>query len=278
MIFKEWLRFIYGMAMGTSVPYIKPSNRFLWPTALTKIDNQFSLFLGGSCVCGVLGDAEQTILLNTNSGTAAIQLQQIVEHQFKSQRLSIFNTSVAADFFSGNQYFSSAIKFYLPTVSENELRGAWPDRPEHVELILEERTFVVGQETFVVVPVTDSSSHCDLAIFLKSRKVLFLGALFFNGIHPILRSHNGMNVGNWIRNLESLYSRFQPLKIVPAEGDLASPEELKKFIAYLKALSDPMVEFSECRKNFDWIEIPGQTSLEENFDLLRENIKSFTKF
>ena len=87
-----------------------------------------------------------------------------------------------------------------------------------------------------------------------------------------------MNVANWIRNLEVLQARFQPIHIIPAEGDIADHQALLDFISYLKSLSDPKVEFSVCRETYDWIEIPGQTSLEENFDLLRENIRSFTKF
>jgi hypothetical protein len=42
------------------------------------------------------------------------------------------------------------------------------------------------------------------------------------------------------------------------------------FISYLRDLSDPAVEFSRCRELYDWLEIPSHTSLEENFDLLRE--------
>lgn len=278
MILKEWLRFIYGMAMGTSVPYIKPTNRFMWPTTFKKVDEQFSLFLGGSCACGIIHDADNLLLINSNSGKAAVQLQQSIGQDSKSQKLRILNTSFRQDFLNGNQLHSNVEKFFVPNLNESKLLKEWPNKPETLEKICEERTFEIAGENVMVIPVSESASQSDLVVFFKKRRVLFLGALFYNRIHPVLHPHDGMNVQNWIRNLEALLLRFQPLQIVPAEGEIAEPQALTEFISYLKSLSDPKVEFSDCRKNFDWIEIPGQTSLEENFDLLRENIKSFTKF
>ncbi len=278
MIFKEWIRFVYGMAMGTSVPYIKPTNRFMWPTALKTIDDHMSLFLGGSVVCGILHDKNQVVLINTNSGPAASQLHQYIEKKFKATTPTLFNTTASKDFFDGNKLYPSANQIYLPNVSDQALHHEWQNSPATVTKMVNERTFEIAGETLVVVPILESASHCDLAIYLKSRKILFLGGLFYNRIHPFLRPLDGMNVANWIRNLDALMGRFQPETIIPAEGDLAGPAELKEFVDYLKALSNPKIEFSDCRKTYDWLEIPGQTSLEENFDLLRENIKSFTKF
>ncbi len=278
MIFKEWLRFIYGMAMGTSVPYIKPTNRFMWPTALKKVDQQFGLFLGGSCVCGIYKSESHSVVINTNAGAAAQQLHQIIEHEYKAPQYLVFNTSLSNDFISGNKNYPPLTKYYIPKVSDQVLQAEWPNKPDAIEKISEERIFKFDDENILVVPVLESASHIDLAVFFEKRKTLFLGALFFNHIHPILRPLEGMNVSNWIRNLEKLQERFKPELIIPAEGDPANAQEFKDFISYLKALSDPQIEFSECRKIYDWIEIPGQTSLEENFDLLRENIKSFTKF
>ena len=74
MNLKEWIRFLYGMALGTSVPYIKPQNRFLWPTAIHKFDANLSLYLGGSSVCGILTAQNKSLLINTNSGEAANKL------------------------------------------------------------------------------------------------------------------------------------------------------------------------------------------------------------
>ena len=257
MIFKEWLRFIYGMAMGTSVPYIKPSNRFLWPTAFKKFDENLSLFLGGSCICAILHDETRCCVINTNSGSAATQLHKYIE-SLRAPKLTLINTSSANDFSGGNKLYPDTVILEKKTDKELEID--------------------LDFEKCIVVPIVNSASKCDFAIYLVKRKILFLGPLFYNHIHPILRPLEGMNVSNWIQNLEALLLRFQPEMIVPAEGEPAGARELGEFISYLRALSSPSVEFSECRKTYDWMEIPGQTSLEENFDLIRENIRSFAKF
>jgi hypothetical protein len=255
---KEWLRFISGLIMGTTVPYIKPSIRFLWPTALQKIDDHFSLFLGGSCVCGILSSQHQCLLINTNSGAAAKQLKTYIQKDLSAKVKQVISTSDSRDFVDGNRYYSEDSQFYLPLPHEQAVQFAGED--------------------LMLLPFQKAASNCDTAVFLKSRKTLFLGALFYNKIHPILRPSNGMNVQNWIHQLEQVMNQYKPERIIPAEGDIASPDDVFEFIAYLKILSDPKFDFSECRKRFDWIEIPGQTSLEENFELLREKTKTHTTF
>ena|SRR5258708_38740701 len=98
MNFKEWLRFVYGMTMGTSVPYLKPTQRFLWPTAEKKLDDRLSLFLGGSCVCGIFANGPQSLLINTNSGAAAKQVYNYCEQDLKTTTTAIISTSVFCDF------------------------------------------------------------------------------------------------------------------------------------------------------------------------------------
>lgn len=258
MTTKEWLRFLTGLIMGTSVPYIKPSNRFLWPTALQKVDDQFSLFLGGSCVCGILASEAQCLLINTNSGAAAKQLKTYIAQDLNLKVKQVISTSDGKDFIDGNRYYAPESQFIRSLTNEQNLQFA-------------------GEE-LLLVPIQKAASTCDLVVYLKSRKTLFLGALFYNKIHPIFRPADGMNIKNWILQLEEVMNRFQPEKIIPAEGDVGSALDVFEFISYLKILSDPQIEFSECRKRFDWIEIPGQTSLEENFELLRAKLKTHTKF
>lgn len=88
-------------------------------------------------------------------------------------------------------------------------------------------------------------------------------------MHPPLRMSAGMNMQRWRQVLPELMARFQPRTIVPAEGDLATAADVHEFEQYLSDLSDEKVEFNHCRQKYDWMEIPSQTSLEENFDLLR---------
>ena len=59
-------------------------------------------------------------------------------------------------------------------------------------------------------------------------------------------------------------------------GATTAAGNAERFAAYLAALTNHDIEFAECRRDYDWIEIPSATSLEENFDILRGNEKVIT--
>jgi hypothetical protein len=125
-----------------------------------------------------------------------------------------------------------------------------------------------------LIPVDGCATDSDLVVFFESRSVMMFGSLFLNRIHPVLTVGAAARVPKWIATLESLLERFSPQVCVPGEGQFASVDDVREFIRYLRALTDPAVEFSFCRQNFDWMEIPRFTSLEENFDILRRNVKT----
>jgi hypothetical protein len=106
--------------------------------------------------------------------------------------------------------------------------------------------------------------------------MMMFGALFANRIHPVLKIGVAPRATEWIATLEDLLTRFSPEICVPGEGDIGSGDDVREFVRYLRALTDDSVEFSECRKKFDWMEIPRTTSLEENYDILRRNVKTHT--
>lgn len=257
MTFKEFLRFAYGLVMGTSVQYVKPSQRYLWPTAAQEIDPRFSIFLGGSGNCGILRDGAEAWLINANQGPAAEALRARLRTAGIERVGTIINTSAYPEFSAGNQLYPEA----KIIVGERE-----------------ERTFEFAGETLRVIPLGQVHSPADLAVVLETRKILFTGGVFYNRIHPFFHAGIEIDVQAWCRTLQSLLARFSPELIVPGEGDLARADDVRGFISYLKDLADPSVEFQTCRQSYDWMEIPRQTSLEENFDLIRERVKTHTTF
>ena len=129
----------------------------------------------------------------------------------------------------------------------------------------------LGDEKVHLLPVDGAFSSRDLVVFFEKRRVLMLGGLFYNELHPPLNSQRGLSAKKWVRFLRNLSSQFpEEIKtLVPHEGDLCGIGKVESFVSYLEKLSDPSVEFAQCRKVFDWKEIPSHTSLEENFDFLR---------
>ena len=280
MNFKEAFRFAYGLMLGISMPYLKPTKRYLFPTKAIPIDDRFTVFLGGSAVCAVLVEGSRALVINVNQGVAAAALKKILSDKGMAGRETIILNSIVADFSAGLPLFADAEKIYVGPASDRtlrkELRDVSGDPLAKCESVLVEKRFEFGDETVVLIPVAGSATESDLVVFLEKRSVLFMGALFYNKIHPILRVGPALQPQTWIRNFSLLMERFKPKTVIPAEGDLASFEDAQKFLNYLKDLTDVGVEFSECRARYDWPEIPSYTSLEENFDLLRDKVKTHT--
>ncbi len=278
MNFKEFIRLTYGLFMGTSTPYLKPNNRYLFPTHRLEVDGELSLFLGGSAVCGLLSKGNEALVINTNQARPAELFRAWVSEKAISQ-LTVVLSSVDSDFSGGLRQFAEASKIFVAEGGKNKLRhqslAILESLGEQIEELVSEKVIEVAGERIRLIPVGASASGTDLAVYLETRSILFAGALFYNRIHPILRPD--LDVALWINKFDSLLKRLNPTKIVPAEGDVASREEAEKFLDYLRDLTDTRLDFSTCRKLYDWPEIPSCTSLEENFDFLRLKFKSHVR-
>ena len=256
-------RNLYGLLMGTTTDFLKPSRRPHWPTHLHSIDENLKVFLGGTGNCGVLFSDDKCLLINCNSGASSARLAQLVAEK---KSLTLVGTSGLADYIGGANQFQWQ-EIFLPA-------GFKAKKESFSFNLIEETTEIPwGDEQVVFIPVKQTFSKSDLIVYLKNRQILFMGGLFYNNIHPIFDRHRGVNFSQWKSYLENICKKYPSQTIVPHEGDLCGPSELNSFSQYLGALSDPSTEFSFCRQNFDWREIPGYTSLEENFDFVRQQIQ-----
>jgi glyoxylase-like metal-dependent hydrolase (beta-lactamase superfamily II) len=264
MNFKESLRFFYGFFMGTSVHYVKKAKRYLWASQFGPLEN-ISLQVGGSHNCGVLVHDQDILLIDTNSRQGAEDLKNWLDQNHPGKRIRyIINTHMHADAAGGNALYPDVECIWQPQVP-----GAVPG--ERVRSVTTETKIKFGDEelSFVYVPAAASSG--DLVVYLHRQNLVFLGELFFNHIHPILRGSETFDVARWIAVLGKLKEQWRPHFWVPAEGVPGRDPDLQDFINYLSDLRNDQIEFSECRAKYDWSEIPAYTSLEENFDLIRSN-------
>jgi glyoxylase-like metal-dependent hydrolase (beta-lactamase superfamily II) len=278
MTLREFVRFTYGLFMGTSTPLLKPSQRYLFPLKKAYFDDRLSFLLGGSCVCALLDGGGERLIINVNQAGAASALRKLANERVGP--LSVALTSSAADFSEGLNVFSDADKIYVGRSQEqSHVRGikkALGESFKDLVVVQEEIVLDFAGERVRLIPLGAIASNSDMAVYFESRSVLFLGGLFYNRIHPILRQGVGPRIDTWIQCLSGLLDRFQPKFLVPAEGEIGTIEDARLFISYLRDLTDASVEFSRCRELYDWLEIPSHTSLEENFDLLREHRRTHT--
>lgn len=234
--------------MGTTIDYVKSSKRHVWPSLFRKVDDELTIQIGGTHNCGILFSKGEIGLIDSGSGQATQDLKDWLSKSYPHARVSwILNTCSDHDAAGGNELFPEA---------------------ELLSQKNESQSSKFASESILVQSASSITGDDDRIIYLKSHRILFLGRLFSNRIHPVLpaRAH----IQRWLGFLKNVGSDFPYGTGVPAEGNLGGPLDVDLFHNYLRDLSDPNVEFSICRRNYDWTEIPGLTSLEENFDFLRE--------
>lgn len=272
MKFKEFLRFAYGLVMGTSTPFLKSKKRFLFPAHREQIDLEFGVFLGGSCLCGVIQGGDDILVVNVNQGTPAREFLGWVEEKDVPGSATVVLTALRPDFAGGISLYRDAKRILVGVRERALLPEGWGhELHSRAEFVTEEMIIDFGDERARLIPLAKGMNEAQLAVFLERRSALFLGPAFYNAIHPVLSLDVDLKV--WTTTLEKLLERFSPKVVVPGEGDLSNPEGVHRFVAYLKDLADPAVEFSYCRQNYDWMEIPNTTSLEENFEILRRSAR-----
>ena len=275
MNFREAVLLVYGLIFATSTPYLKPKKRFMFPTAVYKFDENLKFFLGGSGICAELRSDREMLVVNTNQGDAARLWRDEIARDAGSRDFSVALNTIRGAF--GNpstlRELSSAKSVYVHSDFGESLE---PFASFPVKTVTREIVLSIGDETVHLIPVSDAATGSDLVVFFEKRSVMMFGALFNNRIHPELSMGVASRGAHWIAALEELIAKYSPRVCVPGEGEFGTMAEVREFIRYLSSLMDPSVEFSYCRQNFDWHEIPSATSLEENYDILRRDVKTHT--
>lgn len=278
MNFKQLAIFIYGLFMGTTVSYLKTHRKSVGPTVVHKLDEGAFVFLGGAGNCLALRNSQapsEVLLVDTNMLGAALGLKNSFQREWPAAEVvRIINTHFHRENCEGNELYNSA-QILVGEVEDSQLQAEWSkSKEELIELnltkIKEKTEIKFGDEFVEIIPFANAHTFCDLVVVLKKRRLIVWGDLFFNQVHPAFRQEHGMNVQNWISAIETVLKEYSDYQMLPGEGNLATGNEVELFVQYLRDLQDVSKEFSYMREHYDWKEIEGYTSLEENFDMLRK--------
>jgi len=263
MKLKDILHFTYGLLMGTSVKYVKPKKRFLWPLEEVNLDGD-QLFVGGSFNSILVANR---VLV----GVGAPEQMQVIADRISASALdAVVFTQAPTEFHLRGLDQLTAKTLIAPRVQDRlDLFGHLGAKLILVDKAGQHSFRLDDHEEIGIVLLPGGQAHQELIVFNSKKKWLFLGGLFFNEIHPLLEPGVRHRVNAWVESLHFVLNQFSAERFIPAEGPVADREGVENFIRYLKTLSDPNFDFRYCREHFDWREIPGTTSLEENFELIR---------
>jgi hypothetical protein len=283
----RFFHYAYGLVMGTSVPYLKPVNRFLFKFDSKIIyqsgETKVELLSGGAGNVLLIKSAGEVLIVNTNLGPVARELA----HQFKNwlaarsesgaatPRCRMVVQALTAEFAGGISFWDPFVSEYLYQSKDlsSEARAHrlqdFGIAPSKGREILETEKLQVGEIEVVLRPVERAVTGTDMIVDIESLGLRMFGPLFYRHLHPALRYRSEVSPRRWAQELESSQNLDWVKTAVPGEGVAGDARELDIFLNYIKTLSTDGVEFSNCRAQFDWPEIPSFTSLEENFDLLQ---------
>ncbi len=137
----------------------------------------------------------------------------------------------------------------------------WVDEKTHLveadEWIDSDKEFVIGGVRFQAKPVGPAHTPEDLAFYLPSEKVLFVGDLVFRSRIPFV---GGADSRHWITALDQLLA-FDTQVIVPGHGPFSNEarkdmQQTREYLVYLRTTmsraTQAMEPFDEAYKNTDW--------------------------
>ena len=282
------LHFIYGAFMGTTIEYVKTNRKEFLSIQSKQLDSNCFLFQGGSGnsflkqsgnkilfidpgyehIALKLKNIIQNLSLSANSGSnSQIQTQAQTKTQNNTQSDSKPHSSGSA-----NSDFLAGKKLYLFHTSASVLRASGAKHYPMAQQIEwdegESKLQTLNEFGAKVLSYKNAQAEQNHVYVFESEKILVLGDLFYNHYHPILQASS--NLAQWQLALEDILNKYPDFQYIPGEGELCGSAELIKMIEYVKALQNSELEFAYMRANFDWRELTGFTSLEENFDISRK--------
>ncbi len=259
----EWIRFFYGIILGTSTPLIDIDARPLRNLEKKNLGTGITAFIGGACNCVLVENNGKSLLINSNMGTAAEEILQSVPGV-----THIVNQKAHIYFAEGNPLYTDVRDIYVGQYNRSHLISVFSDRkvPNH---IVNAKTEIDWGQQIILEPITSGMFENNLVIYLPGNKTLMLGDLFYNKVFPIFKMHANLNVPDWISTLERILSKYQPDNIVPAEGPIGNARDVGTFIEFLRDVSSVGAKTSLLSEKYKWENIAGLSSLEQSIEVFK---------
>jgi glyoxylase-like metal-dependent hydrolase (beta-lactamase superfamily II) len=157
----------------------------------------------------------------------------------------IINTHVHGDHTDGNAAFGQRSTIIAhENTRKRMIAGRDKDRPPAPAVALPIITFEdkiavhLNGEDIRAIHFPSGHTDTDVVIFFTKSNVVHLGDDFFSGMFPFIDTESGGSVKGLIANLTRLLDQIPAnAKIIPGHGKLATPKELREYLAMLKDTS-----------------------------------------
>jgi len=129
-----------------------------------------------------------------------------------------------------------------------------PDKALPVVTFDDTMNFHLNGETLRAVHVPKAHTDGDVVIFFEGSNVVHAGDIFFNGIYPVIDTHNGGSLQGMIDAAEMLLDATDAkTKFIPGHGPLGSRSDLQDYLGLLLHTRDRLERLKRDGKNLEQV-------------------------
>jgi glyoxylase-like metal-dependent hydrolase (beta-lactamase superfamily II) len=264
------------VAIAAGGIYLWQSYQSFMKVETIQYDPQLTIYLGGgNSVVLVSEDGSAALVVDTKMRGAAETLREKVN----AEDIIIVNTHDHFDHVGGNPLYQPA-KIIAGKYTKKQWQDDAGKASRYPDITIkpgDEKVLKIGSETVHVYNMGRAHTFNDVVVYFENRKLLVVGDLVFNNMHPAVLAKSGTKVASWIKALDALSIKYSIKTLVPGHGPVANQNALVAMKDYFVAVGDSIGNKEKQKalkeKYKDYVSFPGMFSFNNTLKFIEQERK-----
>jgi glyoxylase-like metal-dependent hydrolase (beta-lactamase superfamily II) len=264
------------VAIAAGGIYLWQSYQSFMKVETIQYDPQLTIYLGGgNSVVLTSEDGSAALVADTKMRGAAETLREKVN----AEDIIIVNTHDHFDHVGGNPLYQPA-KIIAGKYTKKQWQDDAGKASRYPDITIkpgDEKVLKIGSETVHVYNMGRAHTFNDVVVYFENRKLLVVGDLVFNNMHPAVLAKSGTKVASWIKALDALSIKYSIKTLVPGHGPVANQNALVAMKDYFVAVGDSIGNKEKQKalkeKYKDYVSFPGMFSFNNTLKFIEQERK-----
>lgn len=256
--------------------------------------DSYALFGRGGNVGFVVGEDGVLLIDDQFADIAQAILDQIASVTPKPVKYLV-NTHHHGDHTGGNALFAKMslivahhdVRKYMLEAAASDPKIDVQEVPAPSLTYSKEVRIHLGSKAIRLLHIARGHTSGDTIVYVPEDKVVHVGDLCFNGLHPYIDVAHGGSTKEWVETLEGILSTLPAgVRVIPGHGKLTDLDGLRRFKGYLESLRREVGEAIRAGKSraeamesvtlagyADYVGVEGFTSLSGNVGIVYDELK-----